>query len=283
MAKVEILGFAAGLPRTDLARHRPGSAEAAASLVQRLFPGRIGAPLPPADVLTASYPEYGRIYAATFGDTGIVCGQDLVELVDLPSAAIADPMVRNVFRIQINGVVDSAAVEILSPDGETVRELMLVADAGVIADIGPQLDFEKPFWAGARDPDGAHAAINGAEMPFDVVDFGEEALRTLFGFVVDPNSRSDDLDPRRIILHGFVIAADSGDPSDMAQARSGGPVPALPDDLAPAPGRPRLREPSSSDHAGGGSGDRPTAETAGPTDRGPAESWWQRVKRRLFG
>lgn len=276
MAKVEILAFATGLPRTDLAGHRPGTAAAAQAALSLLFPGRIGAPLPAADLLTAGFPEYGRVYAATFGPATVICGQDLVELVDLAAAVAPLSNGRNVFRLQINSRIDSVALEILAPDGNPVREVMLVGEEGVIFDIGPHLDFESRFWAGDSDAHGSFRGINGAEMPFEANDFGEAALRSLFGFVIDADPERGDLDPGAIRLHGFVIAADSADPSDMASVRSGGPAPALPTDILVGSG------------AGPG-GARPHPGAAGTPDAEPGgepaepgQTWWQRLKRRLF-
>ncbi|WP_111767521.1 DUF6928 family protein [Nakamurella deserti] len=289
MAKIEILGLAAGLPRTELVPGTGGDPSVARDLLTRLFPGRIGAPLPPADLLTASYPEYGRIYAGVFGRTAVVCGQDLLELTDLTAALATVGAGRTAVRLQVNSVADSTALEILGPDGDTARELMLVAEQGVIVDEGARLDFEQPFWAGDEDPEGAFAVVNGAGMPFDVIDFGQEALRTLFGFVVDQDRRPGDLDARRILLHGFVIAADADDPADMAAARSGGDVPELPADVAPDPGGPRsrLRPPAdgdTTDLGGGGSGGSGAAPGPdGSADSRAGGSWWARLLDRLFG
>ena len=284
MAKVEILGLADGLPRTGIVTGPGGEPAAARAVLTALFPGRVGEALPPADLLTASYPEYGRVYAGTFGDTTVVCGQDLRELADLIAAVAVAGAGRTAVRLQVNSVAESAALEILGPDGGTVREVMLVAEQGVIVDEGEHLDFERPFWAGEQDPDGAFAVVNGPEMPFDVIDFGQEALRALFGFVVDNDKRPGDLDARRVLLHGFVIAADPDDPADMAQARSGGTVPDLPPDAFDRPDSPPSRrgtgdraDDGRSPVAGGGPPDG-TAATA-PARR----SWWSRLKDRLFG
>ncbi len=284
MPKVEILGLAAGLPRTDITPGPAGDAAAARTLLETLFPGRIGATLPPADLPTACYPEYGRIYAGTFGATAVVCGNDLRELPDLAAATAPVAGSRAAIRLQINGAAESVALEILGPGGVPARELMVLAEEGVIADEGPRLDFELPFWAGEVDPDGAYAAVNGAEMPFDVIDFGQEALRTLFGFDIEdhPGSRPGDLDGHQVMLHGFVIAADSDDPSDMAQARSGGPVPELPTDLADRTHPPRV---AAADPAA--VADDPGRRRAGRrrhrAGRDGCPSWSHRLLSRLRG
>src|SRR5690349_11283409 len=102
MGKVEMVALSAGLPRTALAGTPVGSADDAKRLAEQLFPGRIGRSLATADLLSASYPEYGRIYAGTFGSTAVVCGQDLIELTDLGATMQPVANGRNVFRLQIN-------------------------------------------------------------------------------------------------------------------------------------------------------------------------------------
>lgn len=284
MPKVEILALAPGLPRTDLRTGTAGDEPAARRLVEGLFPGRIGGALAPADLLTASYPEYGRVYAGTCGATALVCGQDLRELTDLGSAVAPVAGDRTTIRLQINGATESVGLEILGPGGLDVRDLVLVTDAGVVADEGDRLDFELPFWSGAHDPDGAYATVNGPEMPFDVIDFGQQALRTLFGFVVDSHTDREpgDIDARRVVLHGFVIAADPDDPADMAGVRSGGVVPDLPADPADLPqARPLRGGGRASDAGGSGGGGAAVAGAAAPTPS--TGSWWRRLLDRMFG
>lgn len=272
MAKVEILALAAGLPRTDLAHHQLGPSGEAKAVLQALFTGRIGAPLPKANLLAASYPEYGRIYAGIFGPAVIVCGQDLLELTDLGAAVAKIAHGRNTFRLQMNSEIDSVAMEIIGPEGDSVREVMLVAAEGVIFDSGPRLDFEQPYWSGAKDPDRAFAALNGREMPFDIVDFGEEALRTLFGFVIDAEPRPDDIHAAGIELFGFVIAADSADRADLASLRYGG------SDL-PSLGGSGTSDATSA--AGSATPGTPAPETAGAAKTKP-NSWWGRLMRQIF-
>ena len=284
MATIEIMGVADGLPRTGLVAGAGGDPAAARALVTALFPGRVGADVPPVDLRSAVHPEPGRAYAGVFGTTAVVCGDDLTELVDL-SAALGALAGRTVVRLQVSSVTDSAALEILGPDGSTVREVMLVGEQGVVVDDGPRLDFERPFFAGERDPDGAYAVVNGPGMPFDAVDYGQEALRTLFGFAVD-SRRPGDLDARHILLHGFAV-----DPvGDAAGGSVGDPGAGDIPDVAPDP----VVTPAVSggaagrlDPAGGGPvrTGAPTVPVpdSGATPRRVGGSWWSRLLDRLFG
>ncbi len=314
MTKVEILAMSPGVPRAALATEAPGSESDARALLERIFPGRIGTSLASADLLAACYPEYGRIYAGRFGDTDVVCGQDLIELADLAAALEPLSAGRTIVRLQINSMIESSALEILGPDGSSVREVMLVAEEGVVFDIGPHLEFEQPFWAGRRDPDNSFLELNGSEMPFDAIAFGEEALRTLFGFAIDAETadgaaahgaaadgaaadgaaadgagadgagaaaRTGDLDPRAVRLHGFVIAADSADPADLAAARSA-PLTLRPGDIPEAEGFAGTRGsiggriPATADPVG-------AQETATAAASRSSATWWDRFTRFLTG
>ncbi len=288
MATIEILGAADGLPRTGLVPGDIGDPAAARALVTALYPGRVGADLPPLDLRSAVHPEAGRAYAGVFRDAVIVCGDDLTDLVDLAPVAGRLGPGRTVVRLQVSSVTESAGLEILGPDGSTVRDVMLVGEQGVVVDDGPRLDFERPFFAGERDPDGAYAVVNGPAMPFDAVDYGQEALRTLFGFAVD-GRRPGDLDARHVLLHGFAVdpAGDDGDRS-VGDVGTGADVPdVLPDPVPPsraAPSRPVDRRPGPADDGPAGAG----ARTGATPDPGPAPSpsggsWWSRLLDRLFG
>ena len=43
--------------------------------------------------------------------------------------------------------MDSVALDVIAPGGVLVRELLVIGDEGVVADDGPRLDAELPFWA----------------------------------------------------------------------------------------------------------------------------------------
>jgi hypothetical protein len=258
---VEILAMSTGLPRLDLATSRLGTAEQARSEVQQLFPGRVGSDLAIGDAQSGCAAAVGRLYAGTYGDTTVICGQDLIEIVDLGPAVRAMGHGRIAFRIQLNSVLDAAALDISDSAGGLVREVMLTTDEGVVFDAGPRLDFEQVFWSGGRDAAGAHPATFGDEMPFSPMEFGQEAARALFGFGLAGSTAPGDLDPAAIALYGFEIgAAPAVDGPGVGLAESTLPhdsaVPAIP---AESPAR---------------SGDSATSLH---------DSWWRRVWRALRG
>ncbi|WP_374230449.1 hypothetical protein [Rhodococcus sp. ARC_M6] len=69
------------------------------------------------------------------------------------------------------------------------------------------LQCERPFWAGEYDD--VYRLPSSYEdfgdLPFTPTDFGEEALRALFGFVREARAQPSDLDPTLIMMHGFRV------------------------------------------------------------------------------
>lgn len=47
-------------------------------------------------------------------------------------------------------------------------------------------------------------------MPFHPLDLGEEALRALFGFVIEGRPHPDDIDADMVSLYGFRVADPTG-------------------------------------------------------------------------
>ncbi len=202
-AKFEMLAFAHQLPRLDLAYHQLGTEAEARFGADAVFPDRIGEAIESSSLIEALHPPTGTIYAGTFGDSLILVGGDVSELLDLPEETAGFAQGRTTTRLLMNSVVDAVAVEIWSGEGDTVRELMLTAEQGVAIDVGERLHFEAPFWSG-QVLDDLHT---DPEMPFHPMTLGEEALRTYFGFVLEAAVHDDDLDAFAIDLYGFQIAS----------------------------------------------------------------------------
>ncbi|MEH0844720.1 hypothetical protein V6U81_20250 [Micromonospora sp. CPCC 205711] len=56
-------------------------------------------------------------------------------------------------------------------------------------------------------------------MPFHPLGLGEEALRALFGFVIEGHPDPDDIDTEAVHLHGFRVTDPSGDEQAAREAR----------------------------------------------------------------
>nr|WP_239314193.1 hypothetical protein [Plantactinospora mayteni] len=94
-------------------------------------------------------------------------------------------------------------------NGELVRSLSLSPDAGIGENIGEPYDFELPYWAGEH-PVKPMFSEGPYPLPFHPLDLGEQALRALFGFVIEGRPDPDDIDPFDIHLHGFRVADATG-------------------------------------------------------------------------
>lgn len=114
----------------------------------------------------------------------------------------------------MHSVVDWLAFAIWD-NGTLVRSLSLSPNSGVMENIGEPLEFERPYWAGERavelDPEWDEGLY---PLPFHPLEMGEDALRALFGFVVEGYPEADDIDSNEILMHGFRVT----DPTGREQA-----------------------------------------------------------------
>jgi hypothetical protein len=101
-------------------------------------------------------------------------------------------------------------------DGRLVRSLGISPAHGIQENIGDPFEFELPFWAGAHpvEPVPGWPSQGPYPLPFHPLEMGEEALRALFGFVLEGYPHPDDLDPDSIALQGFRVT----DPYGLEQA-----------------------------------------------------------------
>ncbi|MGW8998032.1 DUF6928 family protein [Streptomyces koyangensis] len=107
----------------------------------------------------------------------------------------------------MHSVVDWLAFAVRE-DGHLLRSLSLYPDRGVIENIGTPLTFEQPYWAGDR-PAGVISWPDEDEepypLPFHPLELGEDALRSLCGFIQEGYPDPDDVDAEAVGLHGFEI------------------------------------------------------------------------------
>jgi hypothetical protein len=122
---------------------------------------------------------------------------------------------RRIIMHGMHSVVDWVCFAVWE-DGRLVRSLSVSPANGIQENIGDPFDFELPFWDGPDRvgpvPDGSDQAPD--PVPFHPLQMGEEALRALFGFVIEGQSSPEDVDSTTIPLHGFRVS----DPSGREQA-----------------------------------------------------------------
>ena len=93
----------------------------------------------------------------------------------------------------MHSVVDWFAYAIWH-DGKLQRSLSLSPDRGLIEDIGARLPFEEPYWAGHHPAFPLEAEESGYPFPFHPLELGEAALLNLFGYQLEGDPSSIDLE-----------------------------------------------------------------------------------------
>lgn len=199
----------------DVLRGRPVDAggDAAAAFVGRLYPGWRVEP-DGGGVLNASvYPPAGVVCAVSFPGLDMVCDGNVMldRPSELPARYLEVAGGRTVLLHAMHSVVDWLAFAVWR-DGVLVRSLSLSPGSGVMEDIGEPFPFEARFWAGECpvEPDPGWANPVPYPLLFHPLELGEEALRELFGFVMEGFPEPDDVDADEISVHRFRIHGSVG-------------------------------------------------------------------------
>jgi hypothetical protein len=224
-AKTGLLAWTTGSVG-DALRDRPAgktSGERAQALLRRLHPGWRIEPEDDeyANLSEAAYPPEDVAYAACFPGLDIVCDRNV--MIDhpsqLPAHCLAAADGRTVILHAMHSVVDWLAFAIWK-DGVLLRSLSLSPDDGVMEDIGERLPFEAPYWAGEHplDPDPDWPDQAPYPLPFHPLDLGEEALRALFGFIIEGFPEPGDIDAFDVPVHRFRLTDPKGPPPEQREA-----------------------------------------------------------------
>ncbi|WP_405973162.1 hypothetical protein OG496_30275 [Streptomyces sp. NBC_00988] len=208
-AKTGLLVYADGeVP--DLLR-QAGTADLArtSAMMQRLYPACDIEPHAGTELWDGVYPPKGTAYAASWPGVDVV--GDRRVMIDFPSQLpehlVAASAGRRLVLHAMHSVVDWLAFA-LWEDGRLLRSLSLSPDSGIIENIGEPLPFELPYWAGDRPADVIPWPDEDEEpyaLPFHPLELGEDALRALYGFVLEGRPEPEDIDAGSIALHGFHV------------------------------------------------------------------------------
>jgi hypothetical protein len=209
-AKTEILAFADGDTAEALRRCETSDPVAAASLVRRLAPGWQVEPTEDESLAEATYPPMGIVYVLSVPGLDIVCGLDFMRCNGsaLPERVLTEGTDRTIIFHRMHSGTDSVEIALWN-EGILVRAIGIDGVSGVVEDVGEPLPFEAPFWAG-QHPHEPEKFIVGAgpspfPTPFHPLDLGNEAVRALFGFIVEGRRSPNDVDPWTVRLHGFRV------------------------------------------------------------------------------
>ncbi|WP_436771228.1 DUF6928 family protein [Yinghuangia sp. YIM S09857] len=224
-AKTALLAYAAG-GVADALRNRPagtGGVEGAEALVRRLHPGWRVEPEADGQVSLgdAVYPPEDTAYAASFPGVDVLCHGAVMGHYPsrFPARYLDAADGRTVVLHAMHSVVDSLTFA-LWRDGVLVRSLCVTPKDGVMEDIGERLSFETPYWAGEHpvEPIPGRPNQDPYALPFHPLDLGEEALRALFGFIIEGRRMPDDIDADDVPVHRFRLTDPDGPTPEQRQA-----------------------------------------------------------------
>ncbi|MEV6107787.1 hypothetical protein AB0M28_24255 [Streptomyces sp. NPDC051940] len=208
-AKTGLLVYADGVVPDALRQAGAASTERTAAMMRRLHPGWTIEEAPGSTLGHGVYPPDGTAYAASWPGIEIICDRHV--MLDYPSRLpehlVAASAGRRLVLHAMHSVVDWLAFAVWE-DGRLIRSLSVSPDRGIMENIGEPLAFELPFWAGERPADVIPWPGEEEEpysLPFHPLDFGEEALRALCGFVQEGGPDPDDVNAYNVELHGFRI------------------------------------------------------------------------------
>ncbi|HEX8631155.1 MAG TPA: hypothetical protein VF755_23600 [Catenuloplanes sp.] len=193
---------------TESERSGAGEAEA---VVRRLSPGYEVTPIPGGTLFEDCCPPDDVAFATVLPGAVVLCDWRLVaeNPSRLPDHVLAEAAGRRVLLHSMHSVVDALTFAVWE-DGQLVRSLSLSPDTGIVENLGEPYPFERAYWAGEHPVTSVLPGQGPYPLPFHPLDLGEEALRALFGFIIEGRPRPDDVDARTVPLFGFRVADPTG-------------------------------------------------------------------------
>jgi Family of unknown function (DUF6928) len=213
-AKTALLAFAEGDIRVALAGAGDSDPERTEALVRRVHVGYDIEPDEDGTLLDDVYPPDDRTYAIAVDGLELLCDRRFMldRPSELPEHLLELGAGRRIVLHGMHSVVDWLAFAVWE-NGTLVRSLSLSPDGGVMENIGEPYAFEQPYWAGEHPVKEVPGwpSKGPYPLPFHPLDLGEEALRALFGFIVEGHTMPDDIDAEEVALYGFQVTDPSGE------------------------------------------------------------------------
>lgn len=213
-AKAAILAFGDGDITAVLRQMPHADADRTRTLVAEIFPGYDIDPVRGWPLAESTYPDTDTAYALSAASIDILCDKrfQLQQPSELPGHVLdvaAGRRRAEVVLCEMHSVDDSFGYAIWR-DGQLVRSLSMSLTGGITENLGEPLEFELPFWARQQ----AFAASHPGGIGFHPLDLGEQALRFLFGFVLEGRPEPDDVAADQVAMLGYRVT----DPTGAEQA-----------------------------------------------------------------
>ena len=187
-AKTWMLAYSDGDASKALLGNPELDREASLELADRLFPGDTHLPLED-ETLTFACPPRNELLVGCYPGISIVAADEFG--IDFPSKLdsrfVDYGRTGTVTLHAMHSVVDWFAFARWE-QGSLVRALSISPDSGVIEDIGTKMDFEISYWNGEHSADDDDDELDPEDkypLPFHPLDLGEQAVRSLFGYMLE--------------------------------------------------------------------------------------------------
>jgi hypothetical protein len=233
-AKTALLAFAENDIRPVLRGATRLARSEAEELVRRLHPDHTVEPAGEGTLLDGVYPPQDIAYAAVWPGVELLCDRRFIfgRPSELPDNLLATAGNRRIIVHGMHSAADELAFAVWEA-GELVRSLSLSPDGGIQENIGEPYDFEVPYWAGEHPvrPTPDWHDHGPYPLPFHPLELGKQALRALFGFILEGSPQAEDIDADTVSLYKFRVTDPTGAEQTARAAQYG--------DLPPRMGPPQ--------------------------------------------
>ncbi|GAA2502405.1 DUF6928 family protein [Winogradskya humida] len=218
-AKTALLAFTQGDLRPVLLGTGAADRVKAEHLVREIHPGYAVTPIEDGVLGDWCYPPDDVTYVAMLPGAELLCDRRLIldRPSELPEELLRAGAGRRIIVHGMHSVSDWLCFAVWE-DGVLVRSLSLSPDGGIVENIGEPYDFERPYWAGGH-PVGSTLTGSPYPLPFHPLELGEDALRALFGFILEGRREPDDVDPFDVPVHGFRVEDPTGEEQAAREAQ----------------------------------------------------------------
>jgi hypothetical protein len=220
-AKTAMLAFTDGDLRPALRSATRCDLAEAEELVRRVHPGYDVTTIGDGTLFEDTNPPDDITYATVLAGAELLCDGRLVfdRPSQLPEHLRKAGAGRRIIMHGMHSVVDWLCFAVWE-DGTLVRSLSLSPDSGIMENIGAPFDFERPYWAGEHpvEPEPGWPDQEPYPLPFHPLELGEDALRALFGFIIEGYPDPNDVDAEAVHLHGFRVTDPTGQEQTAREA-----------------------------------------------------------------